>query len=122
MGRLIKTNGKTIVKLNRHDRRTNERRYISNFIALPNVPSYVIAIVNKMPNCPICGNKPEVEALWNKGEGLGLKYRLYCPENDIHIGYGTEQPSIAKATLDWIKRTKNVDNINRWYESEKDFA
>lgn len=111
-----------IIHFSKHDRHLQEQRQIAQYKTFPLVLPYVSGMIRKSPKCPICGTTPHVETLWDNTAPLGIDYRLFCPQNELHTGYGTHQPSMAKAVRDWKKRTRDKEHIAWWYESEKDFT
>jgi hypothetical protein len=76
----------------------------------------------KLNQCPICGEKPDVELKYDENANFKIAFRFFCPTDEIHIGYGKFENTLAKAGLNYNRRTTDKNHL-KWYEaSEKDFV
>lgn len=110
MGRLVahhtvvyhlELSGEDLMKQEERHHRKNE---------FPTPTKGQIAFCERLPSCPLCGQKPYPLIV---GEYGNYKIKMSCKGNPFHISEGDWKKGFAKAGKEWIKRTHDKPQVER---------
>ena len=80
-----------------------DRRHQSEFCAVPT--PHMRAFIRHLEKCPVCGQAPRINSLWNDRHGFYSIKLVCCMENGLDCGDWYAQ--LSRAGLDWNYRVRH---------------